>query len=159
MPRVCTAAMRLGSTKRSTSRRIPSRVAFAPVAIALLALYGCTGAGKRHVLPEDGPPMLEIYERHFDEMHGGSIEGARAKLGQPVQGRGIRSGNLDLAGYTRTAQTEIEAIFPELPNPTLVMYVFPHLTGGERAPVPGYSTSFRMYEGAEYALPGEALAR
>jgi conjugative transfer region lipoprotein (TIGR03751 family) len=154
MPRVCTVAMRLGST-----RQIASGPALALLAVALLALGGCAGTNKKHVLPEDGPTMLEIYERHFDEMHGGSVEGARAKLGQPVQGRGIRSGSLDLAGYTRTAQTEIEAIFPELPNPTLVMYVFPHLTGGERAPVPGYSTSFRMYEGAEYALPGESLER
>jgi hypothetical protein len=35
------------------------------------------------------------------------------------------------------------------------MYVFPHLASDERVPVPGYVTSFPMYERVEYALPGE----
>jgi conjugative transfer region lipoprotein (TIGR03751 family) len=35
------------------------------------------------------------------------------------------------------------------------MYVFPHLAGTERTPVPGYATTFPLYEGVEYALPGE----
>ena len=35
------------------------------------------------------------------------------------------------------------------------MYVFPHLAGETRAPVPGYTTAFPMYEQVEYALPGE----
>jgi conjugative transfer region lipoprotein (TIGR03751 family) len=37
----------------------------------------------------------------------------------------------------------------------LVMYVFPHLAGAERVPVPGYATTFPLYERIEYALPGE----
>ena len=45
--------------------------------------------------------------------------------------------------------------FPRLPNPSLVMYVFPHLAGAERTPVPGYATTFPLYERVEYALPGE----
>ena len=35
------------------------------------------------------------------------------------------------------------------------MYVFPHLAGTERVPVPGYATTFPLYERIEYALPGE----
>ena len=35
------------------------------------------------------------------------------------------------------------------------MYVFPHLSGDERTPVPGYVTTFSFYEKVEYALPGE----
>jgi conjugative transfer region lipoprotein (TIGR03751 family) len=45
--------------------------------------------------------------------------------------------------------------FPRLPNPDLVMYVYPHLAGTQ-APVPGYSTVFPLYE-SQYALPGERL--
>ncbi|KAI3479603.1 hypothetical protein L1887_58330 [Cichorium endivia] len=39
--------------------------------------------------------------------------------------------------YTRTAVNEIRNLFPRLPNPDLVMYVYPHLSGTEQAPVPG----------------------
>ena len=56
----------------------------------------------------------------------------------------------------RDALNEIDVLFPRLSNPTLVMYVFPHLAGG--APVPGYATAFPLYEGVEYALPGEVPA-
>jgi hypothetical protein len=35
------------------------------------------------------------------------------------------------------------------------MYIFPHLSGSERTPVPGYVTTFPFYERVEYALPGE----
>lgn len=61
------------------------------------------------------------------------------------------------ASYTRTAQTEIDRQFQRLPNPDLVMYVFPHLAGTEQAPVPGYSTVFPFYQRVQYALPGERV--
>ena len=54
---------------------------------------------------------------------------------------------------------EIDTIFPRLPNPSLAMYVFPHLAGEEQVPVPGYVTTFTMYERVEYALPGEVPTR
>jgi len=151
--------MRIGSTRRMRAGTVVTIPAVSIALLAVLGLWGCAGTDKKHVLPEDGPSMLEIYDQHFDGMQGAGVTGARAKLGQPVQGRTIHAGSLDLAGYTRTAQTEIDKLFPELPNPTLVMYVYPHLTEGEHAPVPGYSTAFRMYEGTEYALPGEAPLR
>lgn len=45
--------------------------------------------------------------------------------------------------------------FARVPNPELVMVVFPHLAKGQY-PVPGYVTVFPMYEQANlYALPGE----
>ncbi len=69
--------------------------------------------------------------------------------------RRIRTGTSALDGYTREAANEINVIFPPLPNPTLVMYVFPHLAGEPPLPVPGYATAFPMYEHTEYALPGE----
>jgi hypothetical protein len=55
----------------------------------------------------------------------------------PLMAVGLRAPEVNLAGYTRTAEREIDAIFPRLPNPDLVMYVFP------------------LYERVEYALPGE----
>ena len=72
-----------------------------------------------------------------------------------LSNRPIATGEEALEGYTREAFNEIDVLFPRLPNPTLVMYVFPHLAGETRAPVPGYTTAFPMYEQVEYALPGE----
>ena len=69
------------------------------------------------------------------------------------------TGDAALQGYTRNAFNEIDVLFPRLPNPTLVMYVFPHLAGEAHAPVPGYATAFPMYEQVEYALPGEVPAQ
>lgn len=44
--------------------------------------------------------------------------------------------------------------FQWLPNPTLRMYVFRHLTAAGH-PVPGYSTFFRLYTQDHIAAPGE----
>lgn len=64
---------------------------------------------------------------------------------------------VDSTGYTRTAQNEIYRQFQRLPNPDLVMYVFPHLAGSDPVPVPGYSTVFPLYQRVQYALPGERV--
>ena len=114
------------------------------------ALAGCAGT-KEAVLPQDGPSMQAIYEAHVEAMGvDDSLSVRRALNGRPVG-----DGDVDLAGYARTAHTELEARFLRLPNPSLVMYVFPHLAGTERVPVPGYATTFPLYERVEYALPGE----
>lgn len=45
--------------------------------------------------------------------------------------------------------------FPRLPDPDMVLYIYPHLNGN--TPVPGYSTVFPFYTRPQYALPGERL--
>lgn len=115
-----------------------------------LVLGGCAST-KEAVLPQDGPTMKAIYERHIDEMNMRDPQVVRRELGN----RPLKTGETDLRGYSRDAFNEIDVLFPRLPNPTLVMYVFPHLSGDTHAPVPGYATAFPMYEQVEYALPGE----
>lgn len=117
--------------------------------ISLMAT-GCAST-KKAVLPQDGPSMKVIYENHLNEMNARDPVSLRQELGS----RNTETGDSELYGYTRDAANEIDAIFPRIPNPTLVMYVFPHLAGEEAVPVPGYATSFPMYERVEYALPGE----
>ena len=115
-----------------------------------LALVGCAST-KDAVLPQDGPSMQAIYEDHVNTMNARDPQVIRGELGR----RSVVTGEAALQGYTREAFNEIDVLFPRLPNPTLVMYVFPHLAGDARAPVPGYTTAFPMYEQVEYALPGE----
>ncbi|CDM88671.1 TIGR03751 family conjugal transfer lipoprotein [Xenorhabdus bovienii] len=56
--------------------------------------------------------------------------------------------------YSRSAANEISQQFPRLPNPDMVMYVYPHLVAG-KTPILGYSTVFPFYQQVQYALPGE----
>jgi conjugative transfer region lipoprotein (TIGR03751 family) len=113
-------------------------------------LGGCA-TSKDTVLPKDGPSMQAIYAAHFAGIGAQGPEALRELLGP----RPLADADTDLAGYTRSAYNELNTVFPRLPNPTLVMYVFPHLAEAERVPVPGYATTFTLYERVEYALPGE----
>ena len=117
-----------------------------------LLLAGCTST-KDNVLPQNGPSMKAIYDAHIQAMNARNPQVIRRELGN----RSLDNGEAALPGFTRDAFNEIDVLFPRLPNPTLVMYVFPHLAGKTRAPVPGYATAFPMYEQVEYALPGEVL--
>jgi conjugative transfer region lipoprotein (TIGR03751 family) len=56
--------------------------------------------------------------------------------------------------YSRSQSSEISQQFPRLPNPDMVMYLYPHLADGN-TPVPGYSTVFPFYSRTQYAMPGE----
>ena len=115
-----------------------------------LQLAGCTTT-KEAVLGQEGPTMQAIYDRH---MHTLQRSGRAPVRGTPL----AHTGMAHYRGFVREAARELEARFPRLPNPTLVMYVYPHLSGPERTPVPGYVTTFPFYERIEYALPGEVRA-
>ncbi len=153
------------------------------VVIVMLSLAGCA-MEKKDIFPQDLEPMTAIYDQHFADLRTEGIEGARSKLhgsrdsNAPETSEGkktthgpeegtlrpldptieppaVKGNALNLEDYTRTAVSELNVLFPLLPNPTLVMYVYPHLAE-ERAGVPGYVTQFRLYERDEYALPGES---
>ncbi len=128
----------------------PTSTPIAALGLISLVLAGCAST-KDTVLPQDGPSMKAIYEGHVHEMNAENPQVIRGEL----VSRSIVSGDAALHGYTRDAFNEIDVLFPRLPNPTLVMYIFPHLAGEASAPVPGYTTAFPMYEQVEYALPGE----
>jgi conjugative transfer region lipoprotein (TIGR03751 family) len=120
------------------------------ISLISLVLAGCAST-KDNVLPQDGPSMKAIYDGHMQAMNARNPQAIRRELGN----RRLDTGEAALQGYARDAFNEIDVLFPRLPNPTLVMYVFPHLAGQMKAPVPGYATAFPMYEQVEYALPGE----
>ncbi len=137
-------------------------IAAASLISLLLALSGCATT-KEDVFPKDMKPMSEVYDQHFAKLRTRGVEGARVRLKERSAALKETAGGSELpqgahpqlAGYTREAHNEIEALFPALPNPQLVLYVYPHL-GEDGAPVPGYATAFPLYERVEYALPGEA---
>ena len=126
----------------------------AAVGLISLVLVGCAGT-KDTILPQDGPSMKAIYDAHLHEMNAQDPLILRHELGH----RPMITGEAALEGYTREAASEIDMTFPRLPNPTLVLYVFPHLAGDDQVPVPGYATAFPFYERVEYGLPGEVPTR
>ena len=119
-----------------------------------LQLTGC-GSSMHSLLPQDGPDMAQIYDRHMQQLAAVDPLGLRRERGK----RPIHDGETDLHANGRETIKDIDARFPRLPNPTLVMYVYPHLAADEKVPVPGYATSFPMYASVEYALPGEVASR
>ena len=122
-----------------------------PLSVIALAL-GLTACAtnKEDVIPQDGPDMAAIYDTHQrNAVAQHHLIAPRADLGRPIA---HRSG--DLRDFTQQASNEIDQVFPLLPNPQMVMYVFPHLSI-EGAPVPGYTTAFPLYAVDQYAMPGE----
>lgn len=129
-------------------------IPLAALSLISLLLTGCVSS-KDSVLPQDGPSMKTIYNAHLQTMNTRNPQAIRRELGN----RRLLTAENAIHGYARDAFNEIDVLFPRLPNPTLVMYVFPHLAGESQAPVPGYATAFPMYLQVEYALPGEVPGR
>jgi conjugative transfer region lipoprotein (TIGR03751 family) len=121
--------------------------------LALALLSGCT-TDKDKLMPHGPQNMLDLWNQSAGAGGGSSasrqLMDARLQLRRPLS-------DVDAThnSYTRTAQNEIYSQFKRLPNPDLVMYVFPHLTGTDPAPIPGYSTVFPLYQRVQYAMPGE----
>ena len=118
-----------------------------------LVLSGCA-TSKEELLPAGEQTMLELWQ---GKTAGGGQRhalAARETLRRPLTVTEQQGMNAEVYSYSRTQESEISQQFPRLPNPDMVMYVFPHLAGGT-SPVPGYSTVFPFYSRTQYALPGE----
>ncbi len=129
------------------------------VLLAIAPFAGCT-TNKEKLLPHGDATMLDIWNQQTGGSGGGGqaarqLLDVRQVLRRPLTPTDRPSGSEINAAYSRTAQNEIYRQFYRLPDPDLVMYVFPHLSGAEPTPVPGYSTVFPLYQRVQYALPGE----
>jgi len=69
----------------------------------------------------------------------------------------LERGPTGRALYGKSARNEVYRQFQRLPNPDLVMYVYPHLAGTDPVPIPGYTTVFPLYQRVQYAMPGERV--
>jgi conjugative transfer region lipoprotein (TIGR03751 family) len=116
-----------------------------------LALSGCS-TSKEEMLPPGDSTMLELWNDGASATH--ATNESRTTLRRPVTDSEREISQQVSNSYSRTQENEIQQTFPRLPNPDMVMYIFPHLAGGN-TPVPGYSTVFPFYSQVQYALPGE----
>ncbi|EAY9719498.1 TIGR03751 family conjugal transfer lipoprotein [Salmonella enterica subsp. enterica serovar Java] len=118
-----------------------------------LVLSGCA-TSKEELLPAGEQTMLELWQGKTTGGGQRHALAARETLRRPLTVTEQQGMNAEAYSYSRTQESEISQQFPRLPNPDMVMYVFPHLAGGT-SPVPGYSTVFPFYSRTQYALPGE----
>lgn len=120
---------------------------------SMLTLSGCTTPGK-NILPHGDMTMLQIYRAQT----GSSIESSDID-----ENRISNTKNQSVAEplndqYSDIAEDQINSEFKLLPNPNIAVYVFPHMShyNGTNVPIPGYTTTFFLYEKNHYAMPGEA---
>ena len=130
------------------------------LAIVLPALLaGCTAIGSRESPLKEAtagsPTLVDVYRGKFQppQSAASSRETARDRLERASSARPIARGDEMTQRYW-SALEPMQQRFARVPNPDLVMVVYPHLAKG-KYPVPGYVTVFPMYETVEYALPGE----
>lgn len=119
------------------------------ISVLSTLVLGCASTKLQEKLQGDGPTSIELYR--------GTAELTTSKKTDAGLDRVRSSVNEEIRyeDYTRDAGNEIEQLFPRLPNPRIVIYVFPHLSTSDNAPVPGYSTAVNLYEKDQYALPHE----
>ncbi|EAS1759729.1 TIGR03751 family conjugal transfer lipoprotein [Salmonella enterica] len=115
----------------------------------LLTLAGCSTSQETLLPVDENTTMQSLWNRQTGG--GNTLYDQRSELRRPLTEISLQ----EQQRYTRTAENEITARFKRLPNPDMVMYVYPHLTDGEGTPVPGYTTVFPLHSRVNYALPGE----
>jgi conjugative transfer region lipoprotein (TIGR03751 family) len=140
-------------------RRISIEAAAALLAVTVLG--GCA-TSKDELLVHGDHTMLEVWNEETGGGPGGTqaarqLLHAREDLRRPLIDADAQVATTANAAYTRSAVSEIYRQFHRLPNPDLVMYVFPHVAGTDPVPVPGYTTVFPLYQRVQYAMPGERL--
>ena len=135
---------------------------FAILSIAMTSTWLAAGCAtrKEKLLPHGPATMLDVWTQNtagsLSEIRPSRVlMDARATLRRPLEATDREAAVSDAESYTRNAENEVDRLFVRLPNPDLIMYVFPHLAGDRPVPVPGYSTVFPLYEHVQYALPGE----
>ena len=137
-------------------RRSALRAAL-PLSLAAL-LAGCSVTGSRespiNEITRGSPTVVDIYR---GQTSGEAAQGAGGTAQQRLRTESLARPIVDGDGNTRRYWSALEPLqqrFARVPNPDLVMVVYPHLAKG-KYPVPGYVTVFPMYEQTQYALPGE----
>ena len=114
----------------------------------LTLLTGCSTKGD--MIPTPEKTMQEVYNEKMGSTGAGKLMDERSVLR-----RDMEESDTDYSTYVRTEANQLQSKFKLLPNPTLYMFVAPHLSTKDQVPVPGYLTEFKLYEKDHYALPGE----
>lgn len=126
--------------------------------ISLMGVIGLTGCSSMMSgqMPNGSITMQQAYDDAVNDTSGAGgniLKQVRASMSA------LRAHTPNYGTYTRVEENEMNAQFPQLPNPNIVMYVYPHEAGSDDnlTPIPGYSTVFPMYTHVYYAMSGEVV--
>ena len=144
----------MACSNRTLIQSFPAKLSACLVA---LTLSGCSVVGSRESplkeVTAGSPTVLDVYRGKAPASQPAAKETARDRLAREAVVRPVGQGD-ELTQRYWSALEPLQQRFARVPNPDLVMVVYPHLAKG-KYPVPGYVTVFPMYERAEYAMPGE----
>jgi conjugative transfer region lipoprotein (TIGR03751 family) len=96
-------------------------------------------------LPQTGKTMTQIYQEQM-------LKGQNTSE-IPLSDINQRAVITDRHSTSLTSNNALNVTFKRVPNPSLTLFVYPHLKSD--MPIPGYSTGLSLYEKNHYALPGE----
>ena len=117
---------------------------------SMLTLSACSSHVASGNIPESGLTVSQIYHESLGDT-------AASWTAPRYRVKPIDTANLDYGGYTRTAANETEVLFKPLDNPSIPMFIYPHvaLIGDEQLLKPGYTTAFFLYKQNQFALASE----
>ena len=107
-------------------------------------------SSKDAMLPVPDQDMKAVYNQHMNGVGDGKLLDKRTLIR-----RDMTEDDVELTDYVRTEKNQLQAKFKRIPNPTMYMFVAPHLASDTQVPIPGYLTEFKMWDTDHYALPGE----
>lgn len=120
--------------------------------ISVAFLLSACSTSQKELLPTGDDTMRDIWNKGGGDTQLQYYRDNNNRRIDPVKYISVK----EQKSYTRSAENEIKNLFPQLPNPDLIMYVYPHLSAsGEPMPIPGYSTVIPFYSRVQYAQPGE----
>ena len=129
--------------------------------ISVVCLTGCVNPGKNLMPADTGPSMAHIYSAQtgagVNDLNSDTSDATNSPLPSAPAQITDAPKLITNADYTMNAQDQVNTVFKLLPNPTIAVYIFPHMTQFQNTdvPVPGYTTAFFLYEKNHYAMPGE----
>lgn len=112
---------------------------------SVIFLNACSSHVASGNVPEKGLTVSQIYHQSMDE------------TAQSWSVPHYHTRSIDYDGYTRTAANETNMLFKPLDNPSIPIFVYPHvaLIGDEQLLKPGYTTAFFLYKQNQFALASE----
>lgn len=117
--------------------------------LTAVLLSGCSTSQETLLPVDESTTMASLWAQQTGG--GQQLYDPRSQLRRPL----VSLSSAEQQRFTRTETNATQPQFSRLPDPDMVMYVFPHLTSDSGVPVPGYSTVFSFYGRVHYALPGE----
>ena len=136
----------------------PARLPIAAVLVGATLMVGCSVSGKRespiNEITRGSPTVVDVYRGKVGDAPSAARDNLpQQRLRDAAPARPIVNGDGNTQRYW-SALEPMQQRFARVPNPDLVMVVYPHLAQG-KYPVPGYVTVFPMHEQTFYARPGE----